>query len=198
MRDMQVFDKFIETIRIEHKKIFNIKYHNKRVKKSIKDIYGIDTDIELLDYIDVPKDNNLYRCRVVYSNKIESIEYILQPKREFNTFKIVKDNDIEYKYKSINRDNINNLVSQKNSADDIIIVKESLITDTSIANIAIYTDRWYTPKSPLLDGTYRQKLIDDGFLGIKDITIDELKSAKKVAIMNALLQFYEIKDIKLI
>jgi 4-amino-4-deoxychorismate lyase len=195
MRRMQTY---IETIKIENNIIYNIEYHNIRLNNTIKDIYKIESQIDLLNDISIPSDDGVYRCRVEYSDRIEKIEYIKQPHREFGLFKLIEDNEIEYRYKSTNRDDIDRLYAKKESADDIIIIKNSLITDTSIANIAIYTDRWYTPAEPLLEGTYRQKLIDEWFLETKNITIDELKSAKKIAIMNAIIGFYIIDDYKLI
>ena len=56
--------------------------------------------------------------------------------------------------------------------DDILIVKNGLLTDTSIANIALYDGNdWYTPLHPLLKGTKRAELLDKGVLKEKEIKI---------------------------
>jgi 4-amino-4-deoxychorismate lyase len=185
---------FIETIKIKNRDIYNIDLHNLRLNNTISDNFGINSSVNLLDYIKVPDSQKVYRCRVEYSSKIEKIEYIEQKKREFKSFKIVQNDEIEYKYKSCNRDELNNLLLQKGDCDEIIIVKNGFITDTSISNIAIFSDFWYTPKEPLLMGTQRQKLLNSGLLREKNITIDELKNAKKIAILNALVEFYIIDE----
>ena len=47
---------------------------------------------------------------------------------------------------SSNRKNLEKLFLKKDDADDIIIVKNNFITDTSIANIALYNGgNWHTP-----------------------------------------------------
>lgn len=189
---------FLETIKLFNKKFENIEYHNLRLNKTIKDNYNIKSNINLLDYISPIDDDGLYRCRVIYNTKIEQIEYIKQQQRVFKKFKITNDDGIEYKYKYINRENINKLFAQKGDADDIIIVKDGLLTDTSICNIAIFTDKWYTPAKPLLYGTTRARLIDNSYIYEKNITIEDLKNSKKFAIMNALIDFYEISNFEII
>jgi 4-amino-4-deoxychorismate lyase len=81
-------EEFLETIKIEKKEIFNIKYHNNRLNKTIKEIYGIDSSIDLIDYIDIPSIEGSYRCRVVYTDTIKSIEYIPQPKIFVSVFAV--------------------------------------------------------------------------------------------------------------
>ena len=71
-----------------------------------------------------------------------------------------------------------------------MIIQNNLITDTSIANIALLIDdTWYTPHKPLLFGTTRQRHIDSGKLQIADLTLKDFKNAKKIALMNAMIDF---------
>ena len=102
-------------------------------------------------------------------------------KREFKEF-IIVESDIEYRHKYANRDEIDAL---KVDETEIIIVKDGFLTDTSIANIAIRVDGiWLTPKTPLLQGTTRARLIERGFLKCEDLTIEDLKKAQNFALMN--------------
>ncbi len=79
------------------------------------------------------------------------------------------------------------------------MIKEGLLTDTSIANIAIYDGKqWITPKSPLLKGTFRAMMLEKQLLLEKDVKIKDIKNAQGFALMNALLGFYEIKGAKFI
>ena len=93
----------------------------------------------------------------------------------------------------------NKLLSQKEDASEIIIVKNGLITDTSIANIAIlFQNEWITPKTPLLLGTTSQRLLKDGIIKPQDISIDMIQRATKIATLNAMVDFNILKDYEII
>ena len=90
------------------------------------------------------------------------------------------------------------LFSQKENCDEILIVKNGLLCDTSIANIALFDGRkWMTPKTPLLEGTTRQRLLESGFLTVKDIAVEDLKMYSQMALMNAMIDFDIIADKKI-
>jgi len=112
-------------------------------------------------------------------------------KREINTFKLIFENEIDYAYKSTDREEIDALYQKREDCDEILIIKDLLVTDTSIANIAFYTAEgiWITPKSPLLKGTTRARLLDEGKLVEADIKANELRSFSKVALLNAMIDF---------
>ena len=79
---------------------------------------------------------------------------------------------------------------KRGEADEIIIIKNGLVTDTSIANIAILHDeRWLTPKLPLLEGTTRKRLLNEGKVFESNITPTMLRNADKIALMNAMVDF---------
>jgi len=185
--------KFFETIKIDEGKIFNIDYHNKRLNKTIKENFFIDSQIDLKNFIDPPK-RGLYRCKVIYDKKILDIKYYPYQKRKIKSFKLIQS-DIEYSYKYLNREKLDALFEEKGKADEIIIVKNSLITDTSIANIAFFdTKRWITPKKPLLKGTMRENLLYKKIIFEEDIRVDQIKKFKKIALMNAMIGFYIIEE----
>ena len=51
-----------------------------------------------------------------------------------------------------------------------LIVKDGYLTDTSIANIALYDGyTWFTPAHPLLRGTKRAELLNKQLIVEKDI-----------------------------
>ena len=180
---------YFETIKCDDFEVFNLDYHKRRMANTT----GINFNLE--EYI-YPLNGELLKCRVVYNrDEILDISYAPYSPREIKSFKLIFDNDIEYKYKSTDRDKIDQLFSLKEDCDEIIIVKNDLITDTSIANIAIYTDgNWYTPKTPLLPGTTRQRYLDEGKIKEKDIDVNLFKSAEKIALLNAMVDFRVIED----
>jgi 4-amino-4-deoxychorismate lyase len=176
----------IETIRIEDGKIFYIEYHNQRFNRSREELFGVGKHFDLSTIL-TPPPIGVYRCRVLYSDTIKSVEYMPYSPKDIKSIKVIKS-DIEYNYKYANREELNLLLD--NSSDEILIIKDNLATDTSIANIAFWDrDRWITPKTPLLAGTTRQRLIDSGFLTQKNIKIDEIYQFNIVSLMNAMVGF---------
>jgi len=81
-------------------------------------------------------------------------------------------------------------LSCRGERDDILIVRRGLLTDTSIANIALFDGKdWFTPKLPLLRGTCRTALIDSGIIKEKNIRPEELSSYSFVRLFNAMIKW---------
>ena len=175
---------YFETIKCDDYEVFHLEYHKKRIARTI----GLN--IELQEYI-YPPNEELLKCKVFYDKDgIVDISYSSYTPRDIKTFKLIVDDNIAYQYKSTNREVLNNLFVKKDDKDEIIIIKNGLITDTSIANIAILIDEvWYTPRLPLLHGTTKDRLIVEGKLKELDIDIDTFKKAKNIALMNAMIGF---------
>ncbi|PRM98960.1 aminotransferase class IV family protein [Aliarcobacter cryaerophilus] len=183
---------FFETIKCDDFEIFNLEYHQKRVARTI------GKNFDLREYINPPT-NKLLRCKIVYNkDEILSVDYFTYQIRDIKSFKILFDDSLDYSKKYLNRDKLDELFFKKDTCDEIIIVKNEIVTDTSIANIAIFYDGvWITSKNCLLEGTCRAKLIEKKEIFEKDISLDMLKNASKIALMNAMIDFYEIKDFKI-
>ena len=179
---------YFETIKCEDFEIFNLEYHNKRVANTI----GLN--INLQEYI-YPPSEELLRCKIIYNDyEVLNVEYFPYKKREINSFKLVFDDNIDYSKKYLNRESLDKLFTQKDDCDEIIIIKNKIVTDTSIANIAIFHNGvLITSKNSLLKGTTRNRLLEDKFLVEKDITLNMLKKASKIALMNAMIGF-DIKE----
>jgi len=178
----------LETIKIEDGKLSNLSYHQARFDKSRKDLFAITNSIDLNTVIKAPK-SGLYRCRILYDEDIISIEYI--PYREKNITKLkVVPSDITYNYKYADREALNTLLEKARNYDEIIIEKEGYLTDTTISNIAFYDGKkWFTPSHPLLHGTMRAKLLDEGFLHKKEMRKEDLKHFSQMALMNSMIGF---------
>jgi 4-amino-4-deoxychorismate lyase len=178
--------RFIETLLITDK-IENLRYHNERFNKTRKKFFNLPQD-DLKNYVAVIPNK---RVRVLYDDKIRKIEYFDLVQREFKRFKTVFNDDIEYSYKYENRDKLNSL--KPVGYDEIIIVKNGLVTDTTISNLAfLYKNEWLTPKTPLLKGTKRAELLDKKLIKETDIEAKDLKKFNKFAMLNAIVGFYEI------
>lgn len=183
---------FLETIKAVDGKALHVEYHQKRYEEVLRE-FGIDEVQNLQTFLNPPK-YGLYRCRLTYdlsqtSQKIE-VEYLEYKKREIKNLKVIFDNDIQYSKKSTCRDDLDKLYDLKDDADDILIIKNLLVSDTSIANIAFYIDgSWLTPKTPLLKGTTRARLLDEGKIIEADIKVQDIKKFSKIALLNAMIGF---------
>jgi len=187
----------LETIKIKDGVIFHLDYHQHRCTQSRQELYASADILTLQNYIKAPV-KGLYRCRIIYAETIQSIEYIPYVPKETCSLKIVPSS-LDYHLKYAQRSPINTLLSNNHEVDDIIIEKEGYLTDTSIANIAFYAQGiWYTPSKPLLAGTMRQKLIDEGFLKTRNIKKEDLHQYTQVALTNAMLGFKILKNINII
>ncbi|MDK9693272.1 MAG: aminotransferase class IV family protein [Sulfurimonas sp.] len=180
---------FFETIKAHKGGVFNLSYHQARYE-SVLNHFGVDVVQNLGDLI-IPPQNGLYRCRLVYDvyGFVETSYHPYQ-KREINSLKILHDDTIEYAIKYTNRERLDALFAQRGEGDDVLIIKNGLVTDTSIANIAFFDGkRWLTPVLPLLHGTTRQRLLDERKIFEEEIRIEDLKRFSQVALMNAMIDF---------
>ena len=184
----------LETIRIEEGKALYLDYHNQRLNQSRKELFSIDTPIDIGSHI-TPPPKGLYRCRVLYDKEIRKIEYLPYSPKEINRISLV-ETSINYSYKYADRSTFDKLLAAHSESDEILIVRESLLTDTTIANIAfLKKGKWITPKEPLLKGTARERLIDGGFLSLGNIRKEEISSFDGFALMNAMIGFKIINPI---
>lgn len=179
---MQNNELFFETVKCEDGAAYNLEYHCRRIARTIM------ININLQEYI-LPINDDFLKCKVIY-DKYGVLDVLYEPyvKRLIKSFKIIHDDTIEYKHKSVHRESIETLYEKKGNADEIIIVKNGWITDTSIANIAIFDgSNWLTPAVPLLRGTTQERLIENKELIQANISVDMLKNAKKIALLNAMV-----------
>jgi 4-amino-4-deoxychorismate lyase len=159
------------------------------MNRSREHLFHTFSVIDLASHLSVPSDEGIYRCRVLYGQEIEQIEYLPYTPKEIRSLKIVSS-DIEYHYKYANREKFHTLLTSNPQADEVIIEKDGLLTDTTIANIAFYADgKWYTPRKPLLEGTMREKFLTQGILHPRDISKNDINNYSHVALINAMLGF---------
>ena len=75
----------------------------------------------------------------------------------------------------------------------MLVVRKGLLTDTSICNVAFWNRKqWITPSAPLLAGTKRASLLDQGELVAGDIRPEDLPGYSRIRLFNAMIEFGEI------
>jgi 4-amino-4-deoxychorismate lyase len=178
-----------ETIRINAGKAANLLLHEERMKRSVLELYNLVLPAELDKIIQCPTDmtSGIVKCRVHYTNTIHSVTYEPYQPRLLRSLKLVIQDQIDYRYKFLDRNCFAELLAGIEE-DDILIVKKGLITDTSFANI-IFRDgsAWFTPRAPLLAGTKREQLLSIGFLAETEIRPADLHHFSEARIINAML-----------
>ena len=189
---------FFETVKIENGEIKNAPFHNARLNRTIRQNFSLCPNYDIRDYITPPKEQGIFRCKIIYDTEVYEVTLTPYQKRVYQSFRCI-DADIAYPYKSTDRSAIDRLFAQRGECDDIIIVRDGLLTDTSIANIALFDGlHWYTPETPLLEGTFRASLLTGNSIKTKDLDRKSLQKCTKFAIMNAMTGFYQLKDITFI
>lgn len=182
---------FFETIKVIDNKICNLEYHQQRLNFTQNSYYGKSFNLDLDSYIDIP-DNKLYKCRVSYSTTIDSVELLEYSIKKPKSIQLVHSN-IEYSLKYSNREEFKALKEKYTNSDEILIVKDNMLTDTTIANIALFKNGiWYTPNIPLLKGTTRSRLLSQKDIIETHITISDLEKYERIGIMNAMTDFIDL------
>ncbi len=180
---------FFETIKIENGNLINLEYHQGRLSYTYKRNYKKECVFDLKSIIIVPSDfcKGIVKCRFDYNFKDFSFGFQEYHFIEIKTLKLVYNEDIVYSFKSFDRRELNNLMVLREGFDDILIVKNGIITDTSFSNIAFYDGlNWFTPQTPLLLGTCRQFLIEQGKLLPSLIGVEDLNKYKSFILINAM------------
>ncbi len=186
--------KLLETIRFENGKFENLEFHQKRMNASRKALFGCKISFNLPEVLhqhltDVPS-KGLFKCRLIYSTQIEKVELMPYFIPRTHSLKIVSDDHISYAYKFFDRTAIDKLYKQKSACDDILIVKNGLITDTSYANILFFNGKeWITPEKPLLNGIQRGVLLEKEMIKTADIRLEDLHYFEKARLVNAMIRF---------
>lgn len=127
------------------------------------------------------------RLHVDYDGSTWSVQTGSAPSRPIRTLRLVEDNRISYPYKSTDRSQLDRLFALRGEADDVLIVKEGHLTDTSIANLLLLRHgEWFTPRQLLLLGTTQVRLVDELHLQFVPIAPRELECYEQLWIINAL------------
>ena len=158
---------FVETIKIKDGTVMSLPYHQSRMERTVRRFFpdlALHDMPRLCEIIDAKAGEGILKARVVYGAKgVETVEYAPYHMRELKTLQVVEGGDISYEYKSTDR-----------------------------SNIAIHDGNgWITPRRPLLYGTKRAALLDQGVLTEADITIGDLRRATRVSLFNAMIDFGE-------
>jgi 4-amino-4-deoxychorismate lyase len=184
--------RLIESIRLENGRFLRLQYHQARMNRSLNALYQASNILNISDILSKtshPK-TGLFKCRLIYDKEVQSVEFLPYSPSYPKTLKIVHTNEISYEHKFEDRTQINSLFEQRQFCDDILIVRNGLVTDSSYSNIIFFDGlRWITPQTSLLKGTMRQMLLDAAEIKQMPVTIQDIPSFKSFRLINAMLGF---------
>jgi 4-amino-4-deoxychorismate lyase len=178
-----------ETIGVQDGVISKLDLHQKRMQLSYAQYFDAKCPFQLKKLIVVPDDfiSSTVKIRFLYSKENFEIQFSHYQAKKINSLQLVFNDSIDYSLKYTDRLMIDTLLRQKRDADDILIIKNGLISDTSIANIIFFDGRnWITPASPLLKGVCRSYLLQHNKIIEKEIHWKEIFTFEGFAMMNAL------------
>lgn len=189
-----------ETIRILNGKAENLPWHQARMDYSYESLFMKKNMRFLEDLVQVPKEfsKGLVKCRFMYNRSGHALEFSDYIPRKVQSLKLVNGDQLEYSLKYSDRNAILKLLEEKGKCDDILIVRNGMISDTSYANIVFYDGKnWVTPKIPLLEGTCRNRLLEENKIMVEDIGPEDLGRFKYFRLINAMLGFDEQENVSI-
>jgi 4-amino-4-deoxychorismate lyase len=178
-----------ETIRIYNGLLMYPEEHEARMNLSRMELWKLNKNVLLSEFVKIPDEwkSGVVQCNVIYGPEIKSVTYKPYIKRQIKSLKLVECNNIDYHLKGSDRSILDDLFSRKGDCDEIIIIKNGYITDTSVSNI-IFSDgkNWFTPETPLLKGTCRQRLLKEKKISERVIRVETLSQFSGLKMINAM------------
>ncbi|KGE86369.1 MAG: aminotransferase class IV [Phaeodactylibacter xiamenensis] len=184
--------RLLETICCQNGRLKGLVFHQARVRRSAHALGW--TTLPNLHSITIPQrfQEGRYKCRVLYREYIETVEFTPYAIRPVHRLTLANADHIDYACKYEDRALINAAFAERGAADDVLFVKNGLLTDTSYANIALWDgSRWLTPRQPMLEGTRRARLLEQGRISTADIHAASLDQFEKIALFNAMMDLEE-------
>ena len=176
-------------------RMLNIDWHQKRYLLSYLSMYNKSPLTNLVTNVNIPLEFNsgVYKLRISYNDRYKKIEFIPYAISKIETIKVVVDNEIKYDLKYSDRDKLLAAYKQKNSCDDVLIIKNGMVTDSSYSNIVFFDGKkWVTPSNPLLNGTARARLLSEKLIEEQHIKLEDLPTFESFKLINALRDFEKV------
>lgn len=181
--------RLLESIYLCDGKFRNLHLHQDRITRSAQVLFKQPLHWTLestLMQTNIPT-SGLFKTRLVYDQAIVNVEFIPYQVKPIASLKLVEAN-FHYTHKFEDREILHEVFNQRGSCDDVIIVQNGFVTDTTYANLIFKKDsKWFTPTTCLLHGTMRTHLIREKKILEAKIQVDDLHQYESCKLINALL-----------
>jgi 4-amino-4-deoxychorismate lyase len=178
-----------ETIRVFNGVPQHLVWHEGRMNCARMELWEASNPLFLEPEISVPEEFSAgsVRCNIYYGPEIGQVSFTKYEKRAVRSLKRVNCDEIDYHLKYSDRAPLETLFLLRGNCDEIIIVKNGLITDTSMSNLIFFNGKnWFTPARPLLKGTCRERLLAEGKLIEQDIRAGNLQQFTACKLINSM------------
>jgi 4-amino-4-deoxychorismate lyase len=185
---------FLESILIENGQAPLICYHQKRYEACLKEHYPKSIPVNLKEYVsNSPSISGKTKLRILYSDKIDSVEYIPYTIKNIDKLYIINSNEINYNWKYSDRTSLNQLKYNLPNNSEILIIKNGFVSDTSFSNVIFEkSGKLYTPNTPLLNGVRREFLLSKKEIEIITIKSDDIFLFDRIILINGLIGINEL------
>lgn len=180
--------RFFETIKIVDGILQYPEYHQKRMNETMMNFYSEPAHV-FVDKIQIPEmfKTGLVKCRLSYDLSGFNTDFSYYNIKPVKTLKIIECDNADYSYKYTDRSLFDELLKRRNNCDDILIVKNGKITDTGFSNVVLFDGKSFiTPDEPLLNGTCRRRMLDQGRIEAKPVFLKDLTDFQYLVIINAM------------
>ncbi len=176
---------FIETIKVKEGRFFNLEYHRRRMERTALHFFGTAPELPL----DIPvPDEGLFKYRVEYGKTVLGTSLLPYRFRWVHSLRKVDGTGIDYRFKKADRTQLEQLFALRDGCDDVLIISNGWVTDTSIANVVLFDGQgYYTPEHPLLYGTKREQLLEQGKIRKAGIRVTDLTAFERIFLINAMI-----------
>ncbi len=181
-----------ETICILDGQPQHLPFHQARLERAWLALYREPAPFLIEKVLSVPVDyrRGRVKCRFSYGREGLHAGFAHYRPKEIRCLMLVAGQTIEYSHKYTDRSRLEQLLARSGKCNEILIVKNGRITDTSYTNIVFYDgQQWVTPDQPLLRGTARERLLTGGVITPGEIRVEDLSRYESFRLINAMLNF---------
>lgn len=185
---------FTEVVKLVNGQPLYWEQHRQRMRDTIRHFFQQDVELLPLEhYLPAIVPSGLCKCRLIYNQRVEDVELLPYTLKQRKRVAVAVCDEVDYRYKYLDRTHFDQLLKQT-QCDDVLIVKDGLLTDSCFANIVLARgETLVTPRLPLLRGTCRERYLQQGLLVECDIKPNDLPHFDTLYFINAMMELYECK-----
>lgn len=185
---------FIETIRIQDGHVCHLSDHTDRMRRTA-DHFGFTAPTLLTDLASLVPDElrtGTVRCRVVYDHTLREVTFTPYRRRHIERLFAVDAGTTTYAFKYADRAPLARPDVPLGASDELLFVREGLLTDTSYTNLILRRGReLVTPDTFLLEGTCRRRLLREGIVHTEPVRLHDLPTYDELLLINAMMPLRE-------
>ena len=167
--------------------------HNRRVHRTAHDLWQQKKPTHYLEQcLPEPPSDGIYKCRFLYGPSDHQTTFKPYSPRPLSRLILIEEPNLLYHHKYTHRALLDVHTCHLLNNEDVLFTQQGFIRDTSYANVAFARKgQWFTPETPLLQGTRRDMGIRSGVLIPVPIHINDLRYFDTITWFNAMLPIGE-------